>query len=244
MKYRFIPLENLAYNYIISENGEVYKVDLRTKKNKKVVPQKGHIRLKTKEDKYISVKTPYLLAGAFYGGYLPKRKVFFKRVNKELHINNIVWAQGFEKGVDYKELALLNVDNLTEENKNIRLYLLTKDFKYLNNIIDNNKALYYTIFKDNMVEKYYNQFIDDLRVKIFKMAEAGLLKPEEHSNKIKAFFRLVCKYYIFNIFTKNGQSKKEVEFKDYKETNLSYEFEEDFDNLEDEIGDMFNYFSN
>ena len=75
------------------------------------------------------------------------------------------------------------------------------------------------------------------------MADAGLLKPEEHSNRMKAFFRLVCKYYIFNVFTKNG-TKKEVEYKDYKETNLSYDFEEDFDNLEDEIGDMFNYFSN
>ena len=32
MEYKFIPLENLAYNYIISENGEVYKVDLKTKK--------------------------------------------------------------------------------------------------------------------------------------------------------------------------------------------------------------------
>ena len=35
MEYRFIPLENLAYKYIISENGEVYKVDLKTKKIRK-----------------------------------------------------------------------------------------------------------------------------------------------------------------------------------------------------------------
>ena len=243
MEYKFIPLENLAYNYIISENGEVYKVDLKTKKNKKVVPLNGHARLKTKEDKYISVKVPYLLAGAFYGGYLPRRKVFFKKVNKQLHIDNIIWAQGFEKGIDYKELALIKEENLTEENKNLRLYLLTKDFKYLNKIVDSNKGLYYTIFKDNEVLSYYNGFIDDLRIKLFKMADAGLLKPEEHSNRMKAFFRLVCKYYIFNVFTKNG-TKKEVEYKDYKETNLSYDFEEDFDNLEDEIGDMFNYFSN
>ena len=164
-------------------------------------------------------------------------------MNKQLHIDNIIWAQGFEKGIDYKELALIKEENLTEENKNLRLYLLTKDFKYLNKIIDNNKGLYYTIFKDNEALSYYNGFIDDLRIKLFKMADAGLLKPEEHSNRMKAFFRLVCKYYIFNIFTKNG-TKKEVEYKDYKETNLSYDFEEDFDNLEDEIGDMFNYFSN
>ena len=51
----------------------------------------------------------------------------------------------------------------------------------------------------------------------------------------------------FTIKAKNRRFavvKKEVEYKDYKETNLSYDFEEDFDNLEDEIGDMSNYFSN
>lgn len=248
MKYKVIDLDNLQHLYIINEVGEVFKVDLNTKKNLKLKPNGKHYRLLKKDGTYMSIKNSYLLLHGFYGGYSVKRKARFLKLNQPLHINNVEWANGFSKGIDYNYIHKLDNNLLTKENKLIKEYFLYNDENKLYKVIEDNKGLFYKIFEEFYVKNHFNDFFTDLKVKFVNMTKTGLVRPEENSNKIKIFLKLVTKYTALNILTKEANNKVGIGFSEnhldsenYKRT--IFNSENDFEDIDEEIEDMFNFFS-
>jgi hypothetical protein len=247
MDYRDVPFKGLKFSYIIYENGDVYRII--NDKKRLVSPRGGYICLTEESGRRVQIKHISLLLHSFYGGYFKRRKFKIRNSQKPLHIKNVKWKEGFGQHIDFEYLDNLNVDKLNFENNCIRQYYYTDDARYIIKVLDKNKGLYYEIFKYWHILPYFNDFYEDLKIKFLERANSGLLIPEENSHRLNVYLKRTVKFYAMTIIDKKVKSNQIFtnganEFSDNIRASLMYDIEDkDYEDLEDEIGDMFNYFS-
>mgnify|MGYP003603480102 FL=1 len=247
MDYRYIPFTNLKYKYVIYENGDVYRI---TKSSQRLIsPRKECICLTEKSGRRVQIKHVSLLLHSFYGGYFKRRQYTIKNSSKPLHIKNVKWKEGFGEHIDFEYLDNLNLKKLNFENKCVWQYYYTYDCNYLIKVIDKNKGLYYSIFKYWKILPYFNDFYNDFKAKFAEFVNSGHVVPEEDSQRLNVYLKKLVKFYAMTIISKkvkrNSVFTSNVEtFSDNIRVNLLYDLEDkEYEDLDEEIEDMFNYFS-
>jgi hypothetical protein len=265
------PIENLyddfkLRNYFISNYGRVFflngKGTFREVNPEINVRNKRHIvRLYNYENKSREVLLDRLVLQVWVGGFYKRREVLHKDGNiYNNKLSNLKWKHGFDNGIDLKYLSSLKDDLLTEGNKSVKHYLLSSDIKYLYELINKNKGLFYLIFKENNILSSYEDFIKELPFIFKEHLDKGRLKPAHIGSKYDKddadkFIRVMVRVYVNKLkieVAKNSETKNNKgEYMDFdRKIDLSrivdmVNFEiEDYDNIEDEVTAMFDSYSN
>ena len=247
MEYRDIPFNNLKYPYIIYENGDVYR--LIKDRQRLIAPRNEYICLTEKSGRRVQIKHISLLLHSFYGGYFKRRKYKIRNTQKPLHIKNVKWEKGFGEYIDFEYLDNLNVNNLNFENNCVRQYYYTDDATHLIKALDKNQGLYYTIFKYWRILPYFSDFYNDFKIKFIERVNSGHIVPEENSHRLNVYLKMTAKFYAMTIISKKVKNNEIFtssvnDFSDNIRASLMYDIEDkEYEDLDEEIGDMFNYFS-
>ena len=182
-----------------------------------------------------------LVLSSFIGGYYKQRRlVHINNILSDCRLSNLEWMDGFKKGIDIKYIKSIDNISLNYCGIQIKEFLITKNGLFINNIIQKNRGLLFLIFKDNKCVGVFDDFLIYLFILMEKMVSSGRFTPFE-GERIKCYIFFKARKWILDSTISFMKSKQAHESVSYINTNLTKNLEiGDFDNIEDEVSDMFN----
>lgn len=231
--HRFTPTENfivfnnpierwvqmndiLDGNYFISSEGRVSKLthqgiftevksyfdstDLK-------VPLYG--KSNTKQSKY---RVSRLVMTYFVGGYYNRRIIGFKNDNRhDCSLRNLYWFSGFTNHIDYNYLKTLKHSTLSDRDIQVVNYLLTKDVKYLFNLVNDCAHLLRKVVSNKQGFFNISENISTIVLDLSDVLLSGKYKPL--SNRIK--YKTQCVFSVLsNIVLTNAFSDTNTTYTD------------------------------
>lgn len=195
-----------------------------------------------------------LVCRTFLGGYYKRRSILHKDDNlKNNKLKNLKWKYGFTNGIDYKYINELNDSLMTEENVLLKNYLITKNIKFIYDIIGKHKNLIYHIFSDYKLYNEYKNFMSEFPLKLKTIIDDGKVKPHHKGDKynidcvitiIKVNVRLEIKKFFIN---KNDKIVNYNDLVTSKPLHLLNKFNDlisDNQTISEEIEEMFKNYCN
>jgi len=237
------------FNYEVSDLGRIRILETpsKTKYYKTFVGGTGVLLVSIKKSKGKSVLkyVNKLVLSSFYGGYYKQRKV--KHINgllEDCRLDNLEWGSGFKKGICLSSVKKIKNNDLDLEGIDIKDYLLTKNLNHLQNIINRSRGLWYVVLRDYKCGYLVEDFMSEILITIKHRVDNGVFTPY-CGKRLKGYIYFKIKYWRIDYLRRIGAGK-EVVVTDWvaekfmvREPNLG-----DYNNLEDEISDMFSQLSN
>lgn len=157
-------------------------------------------------------------------------------------LSNLKWKCGFNGDID-KEY-IINIIPLLQDadEKLVAQYLLTRDERFVLNIIRNHKGLLYLILKDYRKTFYYKEILTDLVVKFLRVLDEGRYKPQIRGNVSLYLKRMLKREIVLiirnEVLFKRIDNVERIETKHfiYNDDNL---IGDNCSSIEDEIYEMF-----
>ena len=183
-----------------------------------------------------------VLKSFFPNNYYHQRKIkHINGIKTNCELKNLEWANqlGFKRDIDLDWVASLKDEELDYCALMVKNYLLTKKDIYLLNMIKSNLGISYLIFSDYKMNRFFKDYLTDCFIKLKTLCDKGAMKPTR--NITYRFFKMNAKGWI-KMYCKRQSPltisadfvKERVSFNNSKNYELG-----DFENVSDEINDMF-----
>lgn len=240
--------------YEVSNYGRVKRWHKRIKENSNIlnptISRTGHKTVAisiNKNGRFLSCANRHInsivLSSFYLNTYYKWRQITHIDGDKlNCSLENLKWKRGFPGSIDMELVHNTRDEDLDYCGVMIKKYLITRNTLYIQNMIDNCKGLIYLVFKDYKATRLYREYLNGVIITLKHKLDKGRFIHTEKG--IRVYIKLQAKYWLFDYFKKNSiVDTPEYIFEKQRYKNTKNIEIGDFDNIEDEIKDMFKQLS-